>query len=106
VSLHSNTYEVDPALCGRSVELVFDAFDLSRIEVRYQGRHMGLAVPQVIGRHSHPKARPEPAAPVAPSGIDYLALVEARHRASAEAAISFADLGAASSDNNSKQAGR
>jgi putative transposase len=24
VSLHSNTYEVDPALVGRKVELVFD----------------------------------------------------------------------------------
>ena len=38
VSLHGNTYEVDAALVGRKVELVFDPFDLSRIEVRYQHR--------------------------------------------------------------------
>jgi putative transposase len=31
VSLHSNTYEVNPALVGRRVELVFDPFDLTNI---------------------------------------------------------------------------
>ena len=30
VSLHANTYEVDAALVGRKVELVFDPFDLTR----------------------------------------------------------------------------
>jgi putative transposase len=59
VSLHSNLYEVDPALVGRKVELVFDPFDLTRIEVRWAGRPMGVAVPHKIGRHSHPAARPE-----------------------------------------------
>ena len=44
VSLHGNSYEVDPALVGRKVELVFDPFDLTRIEVRYQHRPFGLAV--------------------------------------------------------------
>ena len=34
VSLHSNRYQVDPALAGCKVELVFDPFDLERIEVR------------------------------------------------------------------------
>ena len=33
-----NQYEVDAALVGRKVELVFDPFDLTRIEVRYQHR--------------------------------------------------------------------
>ena len=42
---------------GRKVELVFDPFDLTRIEVRYQHRPFGLAVPLVIGRHTHPQAR-------------------------------------------------
>ena len=62
VSLFSNRYEVDPALVGRKVELVFDPFDLTRVEVRYNNRPMGAAVPVVIGRHSHPAARPEPGA--------------------------------------------
>lgn len=34
VSLHGNTYQVDPMLVGRKVELVFDPFDLTAVEVR------------------------------------------------------------------------
>ena len=55
VGLHGNTYEVDTALVGRKVELVFDPFDLA-IEVRWHGRSMGNAVPHRIGRHVHAKA--------------------------------------------------
>ncbi|HWM97918.1 MAG TPA: DDE-type integrase/transposase/recombinase, partial [Streptosporangiaceae bacterium] len=36
VNLHGNHYEVDTALVGRRVELVFDPFDLTDIEVRWQ----------------------------------------------------------------------
>ena len=38
VSLHSNTYQVEPALVGRKVELVFSPFNLEAIEVRHGGR--------------------------------------------------------------------
>lgn len=83
VGLHGNQYEVDAALVGRRVELVFDPFDLTTIEVRWHGRSMGAAVPHKIGRHVHAKARPDdttpPPAPV--TGIDYLRLVEAEHTA-------------------------
>ncbi|MGH9211514.1 MAG: DDE-type integrase/transposase/recombinase [Acidimicrobiales bacterium] len=90
VSLHSNTYEVDAALVGRRVELVFDPFDLTDITVRYQDRAMGQAVPHRVGRHSHPQARPEiPEPPVAPTGIDYLALVDQRHQAETAKPISY-----------------
>ena len=75
MSLHSNQYEVDPALVGRKVELVFDPFDLTRIEVRYQHRPMGLAVPLVIGRHTHPQAQRELPPPPTGTGIDYLRLL-------------------------------
>jgi putative transposase len=75
VSLHGNQYEVDAALVGRRVELVFDPFNLTRIEVRYQHRPFGLAVPLVIGRHTHPQAQREVAPPPAPTGIDYLKLL-------------------------------
>ena len=94
VSLHSNTYEVDAALVGRRVELVFDPFDLTRIEVRWSGRPMGQAVPVVIGRHAHPGARPEPGTePPPPStGIDYLHLIEARADAELEQHISYAGM--------------
>jgi putative transposase len=81
VSLHGNTFEVDAVLVGRRVECVFDPFDLTTIEVRYQGRAMGSGVARVIGRHTHPMARPDtvPAPPA--TGIDYLALLADRHAA-------------------------
>jgi putative transposase len=75
VSLHGNSYEVDAALAGRKVELVFDPFDLTRIEVRYQHRPFGLAVPLVIGRHTHPQAQRELPPPPIATGIDYLKLL-------------------------------
>jgi putative transposase len=90
-SLYGNTYEVDPALAGRRVELVFDAFDLEHVEVRYMGRGFGQAVPQKIGRHSHPMAKPE-ADPGPPSGIDYLGLLEAKHRSELGRPIGYKDL--------------
>lgn len=77
VSLFKNNYEVDAALVGQRVELVFDPFDLTDIAVRHHDRPMGKAVPQQIGRHSHPAARPDPSPEPAPTtGIDYLRLVE------------------------------
>ena len=80
VALHGNQYEVDPALVGRKVELIFDPFDLTRIEVRYQHRPFGTAVPLQIGRHTHPQAARE--LPLsAGTGIDYLKLLAERRDA-------------------------
>jgi putative transposase len=82
VRLHGNVYQVDAWLAGRVVELLFDPFDLDRIEVRLGGKPAGTAVPFVMGRHRHPKtrtpdgqARTEPA----PTGIDYLGALGDRH---------------------------
>jgi putative transposase len=81
VSLHANTYQVDPALVGRKVELVFCPFDLETVEVRYHDKSYGKALPHNISRHAHPKARPEnpEPEPAAATGIDYLALTAAAH---------------------------
>jgi putative transposase len=94
VSLHANTYQVDPDLVGRKVELVFDPFDLTTIEVRWQGKPRGLAVPHRIGRHAHPKARPEtpPPAPPPPTGIAYLPLIDAAHQADLADRVNYAAL--------------
>jgi putative transposase len=81
VSLHGNQYAVDAALVGRKVELVFDPFDLTRIEVRYQHRPFGTAVGLVIGRHTHPQAQRELPPPPTPTGIDYLKLLAERRDA-------------------------
>ena len=93
VSLFANIYEVDQALVGAKVELVFDPFDLEAIQVRYQGRDMGLAVPQVIGRHVHPRAKPDPAPQPPPqSAIDYLGIVQARWLEENRRGISYSGL--------------
>ena len=83
VSLHGNTYQVGQLLAGRKAELVFDPFDLEDIEVRYDGRSFGKAVAFKIGRHSHPKARPEQPGgqPPPATGIDYLGLLDTAHDA-------------------------
>jgi putative transposase len=81
VALHGNSFEVDAALVGCKAELVFDPFDLTDIEVRYQGRAMGKAVAVRISRHTHPQARPDAAPAPTPTGIDYLSLLTARRRA-------------------------
>jgi putative transposase len=93
VSLHGNRYEVDAALVGRKVELVFDPFDLTSIEVRWQHRAMGTAVPHKIGRHVHHKASPdEETPPPTATGIDYLRLVKAQHTAELVDRLRYADL--------------
>jgi putative transposase len=108
VALHGNRYELDPALEHRRVELVFDPFDLEHVRVRFQGRPMGEARPLVIGRHVHPRARREPTEPSgsAPTGIDYLGLIEARHRASKEHRIDYRTLQHHNDDDEQQEEGQ
>jgi len=96
VSLHGNSYQVDPALAGRSVELIFDPFDLTVLQVRCGGKDAGTALPHHITRHAHPKARPEEPgsgdeAPRA-TGIDYLALLDAQHDRQIAGRVNYAAL--------------
>jgi putative transposase len=103
VSLLGNHYEVDAALVGRKVELIYDPFDLNDIEVRYDQRPMGKAVPFRIGRHTHPAARPDPVTePAETTGINYLGLIE--HQRSRDLAgaggIDFNQLGNNHTTNN------
>jgi putative transposase len=94
VSLHGNLYQVDAFLVRCVVELVFDPFDLTGIEVRHNGKPAGKAVPFVIGRHRHAKTRasddqreqPEP------TGIDYLKILDDAHGAGLQAQINYAAL--------------
>jgi putative transposase len=93
ISLHGNIYQVEATLVGRRVELVFDPFDLIQVEVRHRGAPMGLAIPHRIGRHAHPKARPEtPTAPTKPTGIDYARLIEGAHQAELARGVNYAAL--------------
>jgi putative transposase len=92
VSLHGNLYEVDPHLAGAKVELVFDPFNLSDIDVRHRNTPAGKAIPLQIGRHVHPKAHQQPAAEPVPTGIDYLRLIEQQHTASLATRLQYAQL--------------
>lgn len=98
VSLIGNRYEVDPALVGRKIDCVFDPFDLSTVEVRYDGRSFGMAAVHRIGTHVHPKAAgrhhhdERDAQTPPPTGIDYLALVEQEHRDATRSSINFAAI--------------
>ena len=97
VSLHGNHYEVDPVLVGRRIQLVFDPFDLEHLEVRWDGHDFGIAIPHELKVHVHPKATTEPPEVLdgmhtTPTGIDYLALIEAEHREATRRTINFADL--------------
>ena len=84
IKLFGGVYETDPVLAGRRVECVFDPFDLAVVEVRWNGKPYGLAVPHQVSRHSHPKAKPEdPAAPPPATGIDYLGIIAAEHEQAA-----------------------
>jgi putative transposase len=95
VSLHGNLYQVDPCLVRCTVELIFDPFDLTDIDVRHKGKPAGKAVPFVIGRHRHAKTRagdggqreqPEP------TGIDYLRILDAAHGQDLQTQINYAAL--------------
>ena len=92
ISLHGNSFEVDAALVGSRVEVVFDPFDLESVEIRFQGRSMGQGLPVRIGRHSHPQARPDAAPAPAPTGIDYLGLLAVRREAELARSINYAQL--------------
>ena len=73
VSLAGNRYSVDPSLIGRRVELRFDPEDLTRLDVVWEGRPVGVAVPFVIGRHVHhqvPQAQ-SPTPPPSPASITW-----------------------------------
>jgi putative transposase len=100
VPLEGNQYCVDPSLVGHRVELRFVPEDLSHIDVFFEGKPAGAAIPFVIGRHTHkrvPQATPE--IPEA-TGVDYLGMVAAAHEEAAGTGtkIDFAQLSAFSAD--------
>jgi putative transposase len=94
VKLFGGACETDPVLAGRTVELVFDPFDLTHVEVRWHGKPYGLAIPRQIRRHAHPKARPEQpgAAGPAATGVDYLGIIAAGHAAAKQRRINYGAL--------------
>ena len=80
-SFQGNRYRVADYLRGQKVELRYDPFALSRIEVWFQNTFLQLAEPDRVVTTVHPDVEPDPV-PVPPphTGLDYLALLRAERQ--------------------------
>jgi putative transposase len=84
LSLQGNTYQVDPAYAGRTLELRFDPFDLAQVELYLEGRGLGPATVTTQGRQRHlavqSLALSAPTPPKPKSSLDYLAALRAEYQ--------------------------
>lgn len=84
VSMDGNTYEVDLELCRKRVFLRYDPFDLSVIQVWYEGKRYADATVVDLSRSYDRRVKPEPAPPLVlePDGqIAFLELAEQKRQA-------------------------
>ena len=83
LSLQGNRYQVETRYAGRTLELRFDPFDLSQIELSLDGTSLGLATVLVQNRQRHLAVEhlaTEPPDPPQPkSSLDYLAALRAEY---------------------------
>jgi putative transposase len=84
LDLQGNTYQVDPSLSGRKLELRFDPFDLSRLELFLEGHPLGTASVLVQNKQRHIAVEhlatrpPEPPRPK--SSLDYLTALRCEYQ--------------------------
>jgi transposase InsO family protein len=84
IELQGNTYQVPAHLSGQKIELRFDPFDLSNLELWFDGKNLGKATVTQQGREKHiaverlvtQAPKPEQATP----SMNYLALLRAEHQ--------------------------
>jgi transposase InsO family protein len=75
-SFHNNRYRVPDYLRGQTLQLRYDPFDLTQIEVWFNDAFLQLAEPDQIVTTIHPHVTPDPVPTSEPdSGLDYLALL-------------------------------
>ncbi len=89
VPLQGNRYEVDPRLAGRRVQLRYDPFDLSVIQVWYDGRRFDDARPcQLVRGHDQRVSPPAPNPVALPdTRLSYLELLLREHRDEARSTL-------------------
>lgn len=99
ISLQGNRYQVPTHLVSSTIELRFDPFDLSCMEIHLDGRELGQATVLLQGRTRHLAVEhldPHPASPAKPKPhVDFLAALRSEHQASQHKALgrlSFASL--------------
>ncbi len=83
LSLQGNRYGVDPLLAGQKVELRFDPFDLSEVEVWREGHFLARAQVQKLERQRHLALDRIPAPQEEAKGehVDFLGALRAEHQA-------------------------
>ena len=82
ISFQSNRYRVPDYLRGQTIELRYDPFDLSHLELWFQDIFLQVAQPERLVKPTHPDLDldPIPASPPPETGLDYLALLRAEHQ--------------------------
>lgn len=82
-SFQGNRYEAPPHLAGKTVEIRYDPFDLSRLQIFHEGQAMGEARPLELSRRTDERVDappvPEENRPV--PRLSYLELLRKRHTA-------------------------
>ena len=83
ISLQGNRYSVDPLLAGRQIELRFDPFDLTELDVWQNGQFLGHAQVQKLERARHLSLDriPAPVEEAKQEHVDFLAALRAEHQA-------------------------
>jgi len=82
LSLQGNIYHVDAAWCGQTIELRYDPFDLTRMEVYRDGQHLGTASLTHIKRQMHLAVEhlvPESLRKDAAAKVDFLKTLREEH---------------------------
>jgi putative transposase len=108
VQLFGNTYQVDPLLAGRRVEIVYDPFDMSKPVAVWDrdGRAAGAGTLVEVKRHVDRKAlgaardaASQAGPPASLTGVDYLrALAGERRDRAARAGLDYTALAGRDSD--------
>lgn len=82
ISFQGNRYRVPDYLRGQTIELRYDPFDLSQLELWFQDTFLQLAQPERLVQLTLPDLEldPTPASPPPQTGLDYLALLRAEHQ--------------------------
>jgi transposase InsO family protein len=82
ISFQGNRYRVPDYLRGQTIELRYDPFDLSQLELWFQDTFLQSVQPDHLVNPSHPDVEPDPrpVAPPADTGLDYLALLRCEHQ--------------------------
>jgi putative transposase len=78
-SLHGNTYEVESALVGRKITLRYDPFDLSRLQLWFDGQRYPDPTPVELRRQRRREADRLTPPPAPATGLNFLALAKKQH---------------------------